>query len=344
MTAAPLVSVVMPTHNRRTLLPASVESVRRQTLDDWELVLVDDASTDDTGELVAGRWGSDARIRYVRNTRSRGPSGARNCGVSLARGKYIAYLDSDDEWEPFHLQATVAHLETAPAVVEIMTANPLRRRRDTGEVFRFDELVEDEVPHEKRGELWLLDPDRLLDAALRTRVMTTQTVVGRAEVLRRIAWDETVRAGTDCLYMLELAALKPRVGHLQRYHVTYWAHGGNLTDCTGTHTAERRAAVGEAFADYYRAALKRLPLSDAQRRALRRKLANHLFWLVGYSGYLSQGDVANARRCFVQAIGLWPSNLGYWKTAVWRGIVGGGDLKRLQSKHVPNGADQGAVG
>jgi hypothetical protein len=54
---------------------------------------------------------------------------------------------------------------------------------------------------------------------------------------------------------------------------------------------------------------------------LRRKLANHLFWLVGYSGHLAQGNVAAARSCFRQALALWPTNVGYWKTGLWRGVL-----------------------
>jgi len=122
--------------------------------------------------------------------------------------------------------------------------------------------------------------------------------------------------------MLELAAVRPRVGHLQRYHVTYWAHGDNVTDCAGTHTPERRVRVAEGRVACYRAVLRRVPLTSPQRLAMRRKLANNLFWLAGYHGYLAQGDLANARRCFREAISLWPTNLGYWKTALWRGVLG----------------------
>ena len=324
MSTSPLVTVIIPTYNRSQWLPVSVESVRNQTLQDWELLIVDDGSTDDTHAVVTSRWAADGRIHYVKNSHGRGQCGARNCGIELARGRYIAYLDSDDEWEPFHLHDMVAYLEDPSVEVDVMTANPLRRRRDTGDVYHYDELDETAVPHVKRGNLWLLDPARLLETALRCRVMTNQTLVGRTELIRRVLWDESVHGGTDCLYMLELAAVRPRVGHLQRYHVTYWAHGDNVTDCAGTHTPARRARVGEARAEYYRAALRRVPLSASQRLAMRRKLANNMFWLVGYSGYLAQGDTANARRCFREAISLWPSNLRYWKTALWRGVIGPG--------------------
>ena len=340
MSTPPLVSVIIPTYNRAHLLPVAVESVRNQTFGDWELLIVDDGSTDDTQALIASRWGADARVRPVKNTHAKGQCGARNCGIELARGRYIAYLDSDDEWEPIHLERMVGYLEDPTLGLDVMTANPLRRRRDTGEVYHFDELDERAVPHERRGDLYLLDPDRLLETALKRRVMTNQALVGRADVIRRVPWDESVHGGTDIIYMLELAAVRPRVGHLQEYHVTYWAHGDNVTDCGRTHTPSRLARLGEARVECYRAVLRRVPLNPQQRIAIRRKLANNLFWLTGYKGYLAQGDLANARRCFRKAIALWPTNVRYWKTAIWRGLLGvplRGAEDRLELAQGPGG-------
>lgn len=92
----PLVSVIIPTYNRITTLPRAMDSVLNQTYGNLELIVVDDGSTDGTQEYVRGV--SDKRVRYVKGDGNRGPAAARNLGVKLARGEYIAFQDSDDEW------------------------------------------------------------------------------------------------------------------------------------------------------------------------------------------------------------------------------------------------------
>lgn len=98
----PLVSVIIPTYNRIDTLPRSMESVLCQTYGNLELIVVDDGSTDGTEEYVKGM--SDGRIRYVKGDGNRGPAAARNMGVRLAQGEYVAFQDSDDEWHPDKLE------------------------------------------------------------------------------------------------------------------------------------------------------------------------------------------------------------------------------------------------
>jgi len=108
-----LVSVVIPTYNRCQLVQLAIDSVLAQTYTDYELIVVDDGSTDGTGEALASRYGD--RIRYVWQE-NQGESSARNRGISIARGKYIAFLDSDDLWCPEKLARQMALLERSPAV------------------------------------------------------------------------------------------------------------------------------------------------------------------------------------------------------------------------------------
>ncbi|MBX3703129.1 MAG: glycosyltransferase family 2 protein, partial [Steroidobacteraceae bacterium] len=90
------VSVVIPTYNRAAYIRQAIDSVLQQTMTDFEIIVVDDGSTDDTREVVAG-YGE--RIRYLR-TANGGPARARNAGMAEARGQYIAWLDSDDTYHP----------------------------------------------------------------------------------------------------------------------------------------------------------------------------------------------------------------------------------------------------
>jgi glycosyltransferase involved in cell wall biosynthesis len=108
----PTVSIIIPTYNRRQLIARSIKSVLNQTYRDFELIIVDDGSTDDTSEVVAGF--NDERIRYIRCEENRGEAAARNMGIKVARCVYIAYQDSDDEWLPEKLARQMELLEDAP--------------------------------------------------------------------------------------------------------------------------------------------------------------------------------------------------------------------------------------
>jgi glycosyltransferase involved in cell wall biosynthesis len=93
----PLVSIVIPTCNRSNLLPRALRSALDQTYQNIEVIIVDDASADDTPQTVAGI--NDPRIRYMRHETNMGTSGSRNTAIKNARGKYIGFLDDDDEFD-----------------------------------------------------------------------------------------------------------------------------------------------------------------------------------------------------------------------------------------------------
>lgn len=105
--AGPAVTVVMPVRNRPSQILAAIASVQHQSLPDWELVVVDDGSTDRTAEVVAHLAARDSRIRLL-GTTGLGAAAARNVGLDAARGHYVAFLDSDNTWTPNFLQLSLA--------------------------------------------------------------------------------------------------------------------------------------------------------------------------------------------------------------------------------------------
>lgn len=110
-----MISVITPTYNRAHLLPRVMESLLRQTCAGWEWVVVDDGSFDNTSDIVA-QWSSrDKRVRLVAQSNT-GLAFARNAGIAAARGRYLTFLDSDDEYEPTHLEERRAVLEALPDV------------------------------------------------------------------------------------------------------------------------------------------------------------------------------------------------------------------------------------
>ena len=111
----PVVSVIMPAYNTEKYIQEAVSSIENQTLRDWELLVVDDCSTDQTYEILLKLAQEDARIRIIRNQTNCGAAMSRNIAFSQCSGKYVALLDSDDLWEPEKLEKQVICAEKTGA-------------------------------------------------------------------------------------------------------------------------------------------------------------------------------------------------------------------------------------
>lgn len=114
----PAVSIIIPTYNREKLVCKAIKSVLKQTFNDFELIVVDDASTDHTQTAV--EQFQDSRIRYLPHQHNAGVCAARNTGLAAAQGHYIAFLDSDDEWLSDKLEKQVIRFERAPNQVGVI--------------------------------------------------------------------------------------------------------------------------------------------------------------------------------------------------------------------------------
>ncbi|MBX3119649.1 MAG: glycosyltransferase [Fimbriimonadaceae bacterium] len=159
----PKISIVVPSYNHAPYIPQCVESVLAQTMPDWEMIVVDDGSTDDSMEV----WKSfdDARIKLFQNDSNLGTYGNQNRGVSLASTDLIAILNSDDFWEPNKLALQLEALDRNPGAPLCYThgwlapnTNPLERKRDQHE----------DWPITEEQELfpWLLESNRVLASSV----------------------------------------------------------------------------------------------------------------------------------------------------------------------------------
>ena len=111
----PAVSVVIPVYNAAATLAATVASVQGQTRGDWEALLIDNGSTDDSPVLMARLAADDPRIRCLATEGQSGAGPARSLGMAQARGRYVAFLDADDQWHPAKLALQIAAMEHADA-------------------------------------------------------------------------------------------------------------------------------------------------------------------------------------------------------------------------------------
>jgi len=143
----PKVSIIVPTHNRAAMLGGALESILKQGFTDWETLVVANGCRDRTAEVV-GRYRNDPRFGFLEVAESIGGAAARNLGLDLARGEYIAFLDDDDEWLPEKLARQVAWLGAHPgsAIVSndyvLSDGRPVRLSRWKAEVTADDILYE----------------------------------------------------------------------------------------------------------------------------------------------------------------------------------------------------------
>lgn len=105
-----LVSIIMPSYNTAKFISETIDSVLTQIYTNWELIIVDDCSTDNTDEVVKS-FLSDDRIKYIKNEKNSGAAFSRNRALCEAKGKWIAFLDSDDVWLPEKLEKQIAFME-----------------------------------------------------------------------------------------------------------------------------------------------------------------------------------------------------------------------------------------
>jgi glycosyltransferase involved in cell wall biosynthesis len=207
----PSVSVIVPTYNRADMLPEAVESVRAQSFDDWELIIIDDGSQDNTREVVAGM--TDGRIHYF-HQENRGLPGARNAGIRRARGKYVAFLDSDDRFRSEKLRLQVAFLE---AHQEIGLA-----AGGYAEVDRSLNWIRDIRP-------WSQQPGLNLEDWLLNCPFCPSVPLIRREWLDRVGlFDESMRRIEDWDLWLRLSGAGCRMAWLEAVVCEYRLHGGNM--------------------------------------------------------------------------------------------------------------------
>ncbi|MEQ8998174.1 MAG: glycosyltransferase [Coleofasciculus sp. B1-GNL1-01] len=194
----PLLSIIIPTRDRPHLLPHAVNSALAQTLDDLEVIVVDDASTQ------MAQLPQDSRLRVIRLEQSRGGSGARNVGTEAAQGRWVTYLDDDDRLLPQMAEVSLAAIARSSATPPIGVISGLEKVSDQGEVIKV------RVPPTlcpKGSHFFLEDPE-----AGRSYATKQTLVVERAVVLQIGGWDEQFRSRVHSEFFLRLNPVCTLIG------------------------------------------------------------------------------------------------------------------------------------
>lgn len=273
----PVVSVALPTHDRAGLLPRAVGSVLGQTFRSLELIVVDDASADRTPEVVAGF--DDPRVRSFRHAENRGGAAARNTAIRAARGDYVAFLDSDDEWLPRKLELQVERMRRAEPGVGVLYARNATcdaRRR----LFR-------------RQALELLHGDVYEELLSGWCPSITSSVLVRWPALEAVGgFDESLPSFHDYDLWIRLARDHRFVGMDRTLTLLHEHEAPQLSRDPG---ARRRAL--EAFLEKWAPEMEAVAGPEAVR-ALRRRHLGSILWQATM-GRLRRGDRSGAWRLFL---------------------------------------------
>lgn len=188
----PFVSVIIPTYNRRHILPDSISSVLNQSYRDFELIIVDDGSDDGTEEYIESI--ADDRVRYLKTDRNWGPAAARNLGARAAKGEYLAFHDSDDEWLPDKLEKQMALLTDEKAEVSMVYCE---YSKYNGEDWLI--VPPREIPYEcKQGDLFAY-------LLLQPLIGTPTIVVSREKFFLAGGFNEALQTYEDYEFTLRFA-------------------------------------------------------------------------------------------------------------------------------------------
>ena len=283
-------SVVVAAHNAASTISDTVLSVCAQTRDDWELIIVDDGSSDDTPAIASALAAGDSRIRIVRQT-NMGTASARNAGASLARGRYWVFLDSDDMLLPSYCQSQLAFIRDHPGY-DIYSCNARLLLAD-GTECAFWRGAGFERPFSLAPEDQIADSSILLMATITPRVFELTDGFRSLHSEDYDFWLRALLAGAKHIYNPAVLAV-------------YRRHQGQRT--------RSLVAEAESFLAIQRDALETLELNASQRQALlaavsfsdarvgRRRLEEKLL----------AGDYSRTRSMYWEYRAAFPDKTKYW--------------------------------
>jgi glycosyltransferase involved in cell wall biosynthesis len=315
------VTVILPTYNRAAFLPAAFESITGQSWTDWDLVVVDDGSTDNTREIVASYESSlGERLRYV-HQENRGAYGARNRGLEEAAGAYVAFFDSDDLWLPHHLQRCVTALRNHPELDWVYGAC---RQVDhaTGRTLEPTTFAVAGQPRpflslegrRSDGLCVITDTSVLECQILHGLYCGLQNSVMKRELFHGRRFNERSRVVDDEMFVIRVLSAGARFGYFMEPHVIYQVHDDNSSGSASGLSHQRRIALFTEMTESLEELLAQLPLSRREQRAMRRRLGHEYFWNLGYSGFWQAGRHAEALDAFKRGLTFWPWRPAPWKT------------------------------
>lgn len=315
------VSIILPTYNRAHFLPDAFKSLSSQTFKDWELIIVDDGSIDDTDKLVVELQSKYSfLVTYIKQQNS-GPAQARNEGIKLAKGKFIAFFDSDDVWESNHLSLAIDTFEIHEQL-DWLYFSCRRIDLSTGDVLWPSTFYTDGLQNplfscvsECVGNVFFLQNDKAAICQIKEGIDSGL----QNAIFRRHIFDEIMlpnfRVGEDRLFILQLLKAKFTAAFIDEVTVNYCVHDGNTSDTNlNEKNIEKRIRAMQMLIDSYESTFDYLTLTRRERNALKMRLSEDYVWKLGYSLQRENSQHTAAIKSMLTGIKYWPYRFKYWKT------------------------------
>ena len=301
----PKVSVIIPTYNRGNYLYSAIKSVLDQTFEDFESIVVDDASTDNTGQVV--KKFDDKRIRYIRHKENKGGSAARNTGIKSSKGKFIAFLDDDDLWMPSKLEKQLDLINKNPEIGAVYTGAYRINKSQKIIWCKFPSL---------RGNIF---PDILK----KNYVGSCSSVLVRKECFNRIGlFDENLSAGQDWDMWIRLTK-HYQIDYVNEPLVLYRVHEKRIS----TNPCAKMQAAKLMFKKFS---------TDLNTSVNHKKILGCWHYQFGRI-YCECGDIGEGRKEFMKAISMDPYSFIYYIRlfACFFGLTIYNALRRLLQSLLP---------
>jgi glycosyltransferase involved in cell wall biosynthesis len=318
---APLVTVILPTYNRATFLPKAFESLLAQSFSDWDVIVVDDGSTDRTREIVEQfSTAYPGRVRYVFQD-NHGAYSARNRGLLEAGGQYIAFFDSDDLWLPHHLERCVSAFQRHPEIDWVFGACR-QVEQSTGRTIEPSTFY---VGGKARPFLHLKteysdglriirDPNVVECQILHGLYCGLQNSVIKRQLFDGRRFDEQSRVVDDEMFVIRVLAAGARFAYFLEPHVIYQVHDANSSGSAAGASTDKTIAIFQEMVAALEQLATEVSLSEREHRALMKRLGYEYFWHLGYGGYWQAGRRREALDSFRLGLSAWPWGLNHWKT------------------------------
>ena len=318
-----LVSIILPTYNRKKFLAGAFESIENQLYKNWELIIVDDGSSDDSMELLTQLKKTVANPVHIIQQENAGPAVARNTGIREANGEFVAFFDSDDYWLPDHLSLSIDTFTEFPALewlyfackrVELETGNTIldstfKTNGEQNALFGISQRI--------GPDLYKLDNEKAALTQIKEGIDSGfQNSVFRQSVFTQLLIPD-FRIGEDRLFILKALKKGIQTAFMDKVTVVYQVHDDNSSDTKAdSKDFVKRINSMQHLIDSHQATFREVDLTTTEKTELKKHLSEDYFWKLGYSLQLPTQQYCAAINSMWKGICLYPFKLRYWKTFI----------------------------
>lgn len=316
-----LVSVIVPLFNREKFLPQLYDTLVRQTYPHFEVILVDDGSTDNTEKwLQDNKLLSGQSVQYVKQ-QNQGPYVARNQGLDLAKGQYIAFQDSDDEWPEYHLADFVEALDNNPDI-DWLFGSLRRIDHDTRKVVEANNFFTvDQSRHpfvnlnvDVRADINVIDDPKIGQVAIKHCVPgSTQCALIRRSVFEKNQFDASYRTAYDRFFAIKSVLRGHKFAFTDKTHQIYHIHDAHISLVAGAAPEKLQRSAETMLRGY--SSLTPLARNEHEKSAVSHELARVSAWELSIA-MRQLGHYKESTKAMLNAWRLQPLNWRYAKSSL----------------------------